>query len=488
MEDMAYNVVAVDLGSTSGRVYRVSFDGRKLYLSEIHRFSNGPVVTSGSVAWNLYRIIDSALMGLRKALEMSNVISVAIDSWGVDFGVFTVSGECSGVVSCYRNPKNEEYVQHIRRKVPESLVYKNTGIPISGINTSTQLVRMLDNHEVVEGRVLFIAGILANKLCGSWAVERSIASTTQLYNQHIGEWDGALVSALGIRDIILPDIVTPGSVLGELTIPEQRTRAKVISGLEHDTQAATFCLGPDSEELFICSGTWSLVGTTLSRPVLSEAAMNAKWSNERGFWGIDFLKNLPGMWIMERLFSEMSMPREGLDDIILKAAASDKFQFLFDITDPRFFSPSSMISELKHYAKEMDLALPDEIPVLYRSFLESLVMTYKDAIREMIELTGEIPKNVRLMGGGAKNRLLAKMIADATGLPVVRGPAEASVVGNALVQLVANGLVDASDVSAVASSVGELEVVEPSPSEKQIWDDMYDKYWTKRYRIEGYHG
>ncbi|MCL6444025.1 MAG: hypothetical protein K6T83_11315 [Alicyclobacillus sp.] len=485
---MDYSVVAVDLGATSGRVYRVGFDGRKLYLSEIHRFSNGPVVTNNSVTWNLNRIIDSTLQGLRKALDTPNVISVAIDSWGVDFGVFTVGGEFSGVVSCYRDPKNEEYVRCIRNKLPESVIYTKTGIPISGINTSTQLVRMLDNHEAIEGRVLFIAGILANKLCGSWTVERSIASTTQLYNQHIGEWDKALVSGLGIGDFILPDIVTAGSVLGELTIPEQYTDIKVISGLEHDTQAATFCLGPVCQELFICSGTWSIVGTTLSRPVLSEAAMNFKWSNESGFWGTDFLKNLPGMWIMERLFSEMSITRTRVDDIIQKAAVSDKFQFLFDITDPCFFSPASMISALRQHARELGLALPDELPVLYRSFLESLVMAYKDTINELVGLTGLKPKCIRLMGGGARNRLLAQMIADATGFLVVRGPVEASVVGNALVQMVANGLVDASDVRAVASSVEELEIVEPSLLETQIWEGMYARYRSNRRRIEGYHG
>lgn len=298
----------------------------------------------------------------------------------------------------------------------------------------------------------------------------------------------SLGERVGHRNLILPDIVTPGSVLGELTIPEQQTGIKVISGLEHDTQAATFCLGPVCQELFICSGTWSIVGTTLSRPVLSEAAMNTKWSNESGFWGTDFLKNLPGMWIMERLFSEMSITRATVDGIIQKAALSDKFKFLFDITDPCFFSPSSMISALRQHARELGLALPDELPVLYRSFLESLVMAYKDTINELVGLTGVTPKCIRLMGGGARNRLLAQMIADATGFLVVRGPVEASVVGNALVQMVANGLLDVSDVRALASSVEELEVVEPSLLETQIWEDIYARYKSNRRRIEGYHG
>lgn len=472
-------VAAVDLGATSGRVMVARVGPDLLELDEVHRFPNGGVQVRGSLLWDIVGIHREILVGLRKIAAGGPVDGIGIDSWAVDYGLLDRDGELLGNPYSHRDARTAGVPERVAEIVPRSEQYAVTGLQELPFNTVYQLTAASGTAALQSAEtLLLLPDLLSYWLTGEVGAERTNASTTGLYDATAQTWAVDLAKRLGLPWAILPPLRDPGTVIGPVLagVGDRSgvTGVPVIAVGSHDTASAVVGV-PAAEESFgyISSGTWSLVGLELDKPVLTEAARLADFTNEGGVDGtIRFLKNVMGLWVLSesvRSWSDEGVAGTDLATLLAGAADAESLRSVVDINDARLLPPGTvhdpMPARIQRLAAEAGEPVPATPVEVTRCILDSLALAYRRHLRTAADLAGRAPTVVHVVGGGSQNTLLCQLTADACGLPVVAGPAEAAALGNVLVQARALG-VDLPDLAAMRDLVRrthQLSRFEPRP-------------------------
>jgi len=443
------SVAAVDLGATSGRVIVGHVDADDIRMEHVARFANGPVTLHEAdreaLHWDVVELYRHVQGGLRAAFARHrDLASIGIDSWAVDYGLLR-DGRLLGLPYHYRDERHEHGVAPVHERVSPAALYARNGLQHLPFNTVFQYAA--DPSVQLAGRALLVPDLLGYWLTGVEAAERTNASTTGLLHATTRGWDPTLRAAARLPSGLLPTLRDPGDRLGPLlpTVAEAvGGRAPVTLVGSHDTASAVVAVpatGPDFA--YISSGTWSLVGVELDAPVLSDAAREANCTNEGGVDGrVRFLKNVSGLWLLSE--SVRAWERDGdridLEALLAAAAAVTAPVPVFDVADDAFTPPGDMPSRIAAWCTARGLRAPASPAEYVRSILESLAAAYADTLETIMAVTGRDVRQVHIVGGGSQNRLLCRLTADRTGLPVLAGPVEATALGNVLVQARAAGL------------------------------------------------
>lgn len=442
------SVAAVDLGATSGRVVLGHVGGGELRLTDVARFANQPVRTPDGLHWSVLELYRDVVEGLAAAArQQPQLASIGIDSWAVDYGLLR-DGRLLGSPYAYRDERNAAAVEVVHRLVGARELYRRNGLQHLPFNTLFQLTadRTAGMLELADS-FLLLPDLLGYWLTGRSVAERTNASTTGLVGVESGEWDADLIRRLGLRGEIFRPLVDAGTDLGPLAPTAARgvgaTRAKVTAVGSHDTASAVVAIpatGPDFA--YISSGTWSLVGVELERPVLTDASREAGFTNEGGVDGrVRYLHNVMGLWLLTECIRDWERTGEtiSLPNLLEQAAAVTGEVPVFDADDDAFLAPGDMPARIGAWLTAHDRPVPASRPELVRSILQSLADAYADAVRSAARLSGREVAVVHIVGGGSQNALLCRLTADTTGLPVLAGPVEATAIGNVLVQARALG-------------------------------------------------
>jgi rhamnulokinase len=430
-------VAAVDLGASAGRVIAARVAASGIEMHEVSRFPNEPVSAGGTLYWDILRLYGSVVSGLRSAGSSFPLASAGIDSWGVDYGLLDATGALLGNPVHYRDSRTDGATV----PVPHADLYAVTGIQYQPFNTIYQLAAAAATPALSAARtLLLIPDLLAYWLTGSVGAEITNASTTSLLDISTQRWATATMRTAGIPTWLFPPLRQPGEVIGPITenVPGFVSLVAVAS---HDTASAVAAVpasGPDFA--YISSGTWSLVGMELPAPVLTEDSRQANFTNEAGLDGtIRYLRNVTGLWLLQECRRHWGPGGPGLDALLAEAAAAQPLQFVIDADDPVFIPPGDMPARIATWLTSRGLPAPSGPAEVVRCILDSLAIAYRRALLAAQSLSGHHADVVHIVGGGSRNELLCQLTADATGLPVVAGPAEATALGNILVQARALG-------------------------------------------------
>ena len=486
--------LAVDLGAESGRVIagrltpgseNEAENGPTVTLEEVHRFPNGPVSIPSpdgtpSLRWDLPALWANVAEGLREAgTRFSNeVVSVGVDTWGVDHVLLSETGEALGWPWNYRDARTAGGFDEAFADVPRDEIFAGTGVQFLPFNSLYQLrATRRDHPELLSAarRVVLIPDWFHRCLCGSEAVEFTNATTTQLVDPTTRDWNRELIGRLDLPDRLFGPIVPPGTELGPLFPAVARAAGlpetvKVVAPATHDTASAVAAVPTDrtgnADWAYISSGTWSLVGVETPAPILGDAALAANVTNEGGVDGTNrLLKNVMGLWLVQGVRRAFSRGGSELDydELTARAEQAEGLVSLIDPDDPRFLAPADMAAEIRGFCKETGQPEPEDIAATVRCCLDSLALRYAAVLGTLGELTGVAPEVVHVVGGGSRNALLNQLTADASGLPVIAGPVEATALGNVLMQARAAFEIDSlAELRAVVRRSEETTRFEPA--------------------------
>jgi sugar (pentulose or hexulose) kinase len=480
-------LLAFDLGAESGRAMLGAFDGRRLGLREAHRFANEPVEVAGQLQWDVLRLWAEIASGLHRgaALAGGDLASVGVDTWAVDYGLLDARGRLVANPVHYRDRRTEGMRELAAEAVPEGVTYRTTGIQFMPINTLFQLyaqVRQEDPQLEWAERLLFMPDLFHHWMSGSKSSEFSVATTSQCYDPTAGSWASELLARLGIPARLFAPVVASGTDLGPL-LPHLREDGRlggcrVIAPGAHDTASAVAAVpfeGGGQGAAYISSGTWSLVGLEVPRPVISEEARLANLTNEGGVFGtFRLLKNVMGLWLLQECRRALAGEGEppGYEELIRAAAAAPRRGIVVDPDQERFLRPGDMPGRIRVYCREHGEPEPEGTGELIRVVLESLALRYRWVIEQLERIAEHPVEVVHVVGGGARNGLLCQMTADACGRPVLAGPVEATAIGNLLVQAISvgelAGLGEAREVVA-----GSFPIERYEPAADGYWDEAY---------------
>ena len=464
-------VAAVDLGATSGRVMLGHIGPDQLSVEAVHRFSNDPVRITDGLHWNILELYRNLLIGLRKAVvEQPDLAGAGIDSWAVDYGL--VSGDrLINNPFHYRDERTARGVDLVHKIADHASLYATNGLQFQPFNSIYQLA-VDQKAGVIDDttRMLMLPDLLGFWLTGEQIGERTNASTTGLLDVSTGSWNATLIDKLSLPRSLFPSLVDPASRVGSLrddVAAEVGAALDVIAVGSHDTASAVVGV-PMTEPgaAYISSGTWSLVGIELDRPVLTEESREANFTNEGGVDGkIRYLRNVMGMWLLSE--SIRTWAREGvtleLTTLLAQAAAITTPVAIFDANHPSLLPPGDMPKRITELCVAAGTAAPNSPPEFARSIVESLAEAYATAIDDAERLSGSKINIVHIVGGGSQNTLLCQLTANCTGRRVLAGPVEATAIGNVLIQGRAAGLVDGelSELRALVARTFPLAEYQP---------------------------
>jgi rhamnulokinase len=461
--------------------------GRKITLKEIHRFATGPTTVRGSLRWDILKFYDEIKTGLRKVkAEVGAPSGISVDSWGVDYALMSQSEPLLGLPFHYRDSRTDHSFQKFLECAGRDLIFAETGIQFMQINTLYQLYDdVLSRPRLLEqaDHFLPIADYLHFLLSGTAAAEISVASTTQIFNPATDLWSKPLVAKLGAPATLFPDVAKSGTLLGQCTNEiAQETglgRCRVYATCSHDTGAAVAGVPASGDHwAFISSGTWSLLGVEVNRPIINKESLQANFTNEIGFAGnIRFLKNILGLWLLQETKRGLADRGLDLDYATLDREASTSLP-LRSIVNPNhneFLKPGKMIEKIQSFCQRSGQPIPESPGALARCTLESLALSYACQIEVIQKSFGQAVNLIHVVGGGSKSRLLNQFTADAAGLPVLAGPVEATALGNLLIQAVATGeLGSQADIREVVRNSFEIESF--SPRNRDPWIEALNRY------------
>jgi rhamnulokinase len=423
--------LAVDLGAESGRVFLGSFDGERVVLREVHRFSNVPVRVADGLHWDVLRISHEVKEGLAKAVrECEDLASVGVDTWGVDFALLDRDGALVSNPYHYRDPRTEGMMERAAERVTDEELYRTTGIQFLQFNTLYQLLAFEDSPLLeAADTLLMMPDLIGYWLTGEKACEYTVATTTQLYDLDAGDWARELMQRLNVPARIFPEILPSGTQLGTL-LPEVREETglgevPVTATATHDTASAVVAVPAERSFAYISSGTWSLVGVEADSPVTSEGALRHNFTNEGGFGGtVRLLRNVMGLWLLQEC--RRIWARDGHDhsyeELVRLAEAAPPFGPLVDPDHPGFLAPGDMPARLRDFCAKTGQSLAEEPGTVVRCVFESLALKYRWVLEKAEEVSGQHGEAVHVVGGGARNALLCRLTAEATRRPVVAGP------------------------------------------------------------------
>jgi len=479
--------LAFDLGAESGRAVVAHFDGERLRLEEVHRFSNGPVRVLDSLHWDVLGIWSEIKHGLKLATKRygDSLVGIGLDTWGVDFGLLASDDTLLGNPYHYRDSRTDGMMEEAFRLVPRADIFERTGIQFMQVNSLYQLLAMAraKSPALAAARAfLNIPDLFNFWLTGRKANEFTIATTSQCYDPRAGDWARDMLDRLGIPSRIFGEIVPPSLTLGMLrqSVCEEIgcKPIPVIAPATHDTGSAVAAVPvTDEDYIYLSSGTWSLMGVEVSEPVINDQSLAYDFTNEGGVRAFRLLKNIMGLWLMQECHREWARAGEdySYDDLTHMAAEAPAFGGLVVPGDARFLPPGDMPARVQAFCHETDQAVPETKGQIVRCILESLAMEYRWVAKCLDELVGRRLPTVHIIGGGSRNRLLNQFTADATGRTVVAGPVEATAIGNVLVQALARRCISSlADGRAIVRRSFEVETF--GPRDVASWDAAYGRY------------
>ena len=476
----ALEFVACDLGAESGRCMLGQFDGERVALSELSRFPNGPIQIGGSLHWDVLRLFGEIVGGLRRcARDGHRPAGIGLDTWGVDFALLDRAGNLLGNPYHYRDRRTQGMPDEAFRRVPREDIFAATGIQVMPINTLYQLLSQVIHRDpqLEQAQALLMMPDLLNFwLCGRTACEFTDATTSQCVDPRTRDWATSLLQRLQIPTHILQPIVPPATILGllrsEVAADAGLDAIPVIAPACHDTAAAVAAVPAAGQDFaYISSGTWSLVGIESAHPHLTPAVLRYNFTNEGGIAGtFRLLKNVAGLWLVQecRRRWERDGPVE-YAELMRTAAEAPAFGPIIDPDHEQLLRPPDMPAAIRAACRESGQPEPAGRAAMVRCILDSLALKYRWVIDRLEEVSGRQIRAIHILGGGSRNDLLCRLTADATGRPVYAGPAEATAMGNTLVQAMALGhLASLADLRAVARRSAQPTVYEPRPDPR--WD------------------
>ena len=444
------NFLAVDFGASSGRAILVKIEKDFIDIKEIHRFPNEPVFLGNKYVWDFPRLLNETKTALKKLVASgTKITSIGIDTWGVDYGLLDKDNNLIGMPMHYRDERNYEGVKEVEKKIDLESLYLRTGISNNTFNTAFQLVGdRLKRNTILENTdsLLFMPDLFAYYLTNEKKNEFTIASTSGLLDMKNRTWDKELINTLGIPENIFNDIIEPGETYGYLTeeIMDETgmDRVPIIAIGGHDTASAV--AGTPFKEkgnAFLSSGTWSLLGLEIDSPIISEATFKAALTNEGGVGNkIRLLKNINGTWLLQQLRKNWCEFHEeiGFPDIIREAKKYEDCIFTVNTNDPRLMNTKNMIKSIKEYCIEHGQGEPTELGEIAMAIYNGLTSEYKATIEELEEISGREIPGINVVGGGIQDKFLCELTMKRTGKTLIAGPIEAAVLGNVMMQAIAN--------------------------------------------------
>ena len=479
-----HHFAAIDLGATSGRVILAEINNGKISFEEIHRFPDPIIQMQGHFYWDFPAIYKSVVEGLAKIASMGiRVESIGIDTWGVDFAMFGKDGALLRLPYCYRDPHTTDAPEKFFERMPRKVLYEKTGIQIMNFNSVFQLDTLRRNEcSALEAadKILFIPDALAYLLTGEQVTEYTIASTAQMIDPRTREWDKDILEMLGLSAEKFGRMVMPGEQIGVLTEEVQRLTGlgavPVVAVASHDTGSAVAAVPMVDEcSAYLSSGTWSLMGIESAEPIISERSFELNFTNEGGIEGtIRVLKNICGMWLLERCRAEW--PDMGYGELIAAAEGAEPFRSLINPDARCFANPESMTEAIKGYCAATGQPQPENVGEFVRCIFESLALRYRQVVEMLRELSPVAIERLYVIGGGAKNQMLNQYSANAIGIPVEIGSSESTAVGNVMMQAKWAGVVETiSEMRMmIRESLDDSKRYEPQQSE--LWSEAYEKY------------
>ncbi len=485
--------LGVDLGAESGRVVGGAFDGSRVSLDVLNRFPNGPVDLGDSLRWNVLGLWSGIQEGLRlgAAKYGDAIASVGVDTWGVDFVLFDEDMEMLGQPYHYRDSRNDGLLEITTARVPRSEIFAATGLQFMQINSLYQLIAFQRDHpKLLEraARFLMMPDFFHWCLCGSRVVEFTNVTTSQCYHAAEGDWAWDLLKKLELPTQIFPEVVAPGTKLGQLRPGVAQAtnlgRIDVVTPATHDTGSAVAAVPTENTGqpnwAYISSGTWSLMGVEVQNAILTPRALELNVTNEGGIDGTyRLLKNIMGLWLVQECKRSFDRTGRSFDyaELARLAGEAEPFRSLVPPDDPRFLSPDDMPAAIAGYCDETGQPKPETPGQFVRCALESLALRYRQVLDGLEELTGVPVEVVHIVGGGCQNELLNQFTANATGRPVVAGPVEATALGNVLVQARTAGEI---------GSLAEIREVVRNSYETKRYDPFESDAWAAaRERLAG---
>ncbi|RMF44951.1 MAG: rhamnulokinase [Planctomycetota bacterium] len=485
--------LAVDLGASSGRVVAATIRGDGIELEEVHRFTNGPVPHGKRLLWDLLGQWEQILDGLTIAAQRygDRIRSVGVDTWGVDYVLLDVNDDPVGPCYCYRDPRLRGILDVAFQLMPRERIFEETGLQFIEINTAYQLLAMRQEESPlldVAETFLMVPDYFHWLLSGEKVNEFTDASTTQLLNPVTCDWSKAVIRAFGLPEHIFLKPEQPGKVLGGVVeAVRQRTNLSpavdVVLPASHDTGSAVLAVPAETfaderpDWCYISCGTWSLMGAELAAPVLTEECLRFNFTNEGGVQGsVRLLKNISGLWIVQQCVEQWQREgREyGWDELIAAASEAPALQCLIDTDDPAFVAPPNMSQAIAEYCQRTGQPAPTSDGQTIRCALESLALRYRYTLEKLEQLLGHSLKTIHLVGGGSRNRMLCQFAADACDRRLIAGPAEATAIGNAMMQAIGVGAIESIIAGRrLVRQSPDMVTYEPQPS--SAWDEAYRK-------------
>ena len=449
--------VAIDLGAESGRV----IVGNVSEMEIVHRFPNKPVRINNSIYWDILNIFAQVKKGLKIAFKKypDNIVSIGIDTWGVDYVLLDKEGDLLGNPYHYRDKRTDNIMDEVFKIIPKEDIFTESGIQFMQINTLYQLYSFVKNKpQIFKATKYFltIPDLLNYWLTGVIKNEYSIATTTQLYNPIKKDWSKKILNKLKLKRGIFSEIIMPGTKIGKLLPAIAReigaySKVVVVAPACHDTASAVAAVPViDSVDYaYISSGTWSLLGIETPKPIINKKSFNFNFTNEGSAdGGFRFLKNITGFWIIQecKKFWEENIKSYSYDELTEMALKYGHANFRINPDDPRFLKPglidNNMPDRIKSYCRETGQKIPETPAEIVRGVIESLADKYTNTIKMIEEITNKSIKEIYIIGGGSRNALLCQLVANTTNLPVYAGPVEATAIGNIMIQAISMGEID----------------------------------------------
>jgi len=471
--------IAVDLGAESGRVMIGSVSSDKIVLEEIHRFGNGPIEEDGALKWDFDKLMTEIRTGISNVARAASaqVWGIGVDSWGVDFGLLDADGKLIENPYHYRDSQTEGMREKAYELMPKRDIYENSGIQFMVLNSLYQLLAMRLRNSISLAKakdLVFIADLVSYFLCGKIFAEYTLGSTSQFMDMKTGRWSTAILEALSLPTNILPKIVSPGTVVGQLgakiglelgcgPIP-------VIAIGAHDTASAVAAVPAAGENwAYLSSGTWSLMGVEIPKAVVDDKTFGYEFTNEGGVENtVRLLKNIMGLWLIQECRRQWQ--REGDDlsygEIAELARNAEPFAGRLDVDDPMFLAPGDMPKRINEHLARTGQQTTDDKGQMIRIIMESLALRYRAVMEYIEDATGQTIEVLHIVGGGIQNELLCQFTANALNKKVITGPIEATASGNILMQAIATGQIE---------SLAKAREIVRNPQDADLWNDQYQQ-------------
>lgn len=484
---MSKTVLVFDFGASSARAMLCRVRDGGFELEEIHRFPNVPVTENGHLRWDIDELWEQMKIAISFGVFNGGFDAISVDTWGVDFGLIGQDGNLLEKPVHYRDNRTEGMVEEVCSRIPEEKLFEQSGIQSMNINTLFQLhylVKHEKNTIFRAEKMLMMPDLFAYFLTGECRSEFTEATTTQLIDQKARGWNLQLIEAIGIPKRIFAPLIQPGERYGdlkqELAEEFRMEPVPVYACASHDTASAVMAVPTEEEHFaFLSCGTWTLFGTELRRPLVSEKALKMGLTNEAGSSGTTtLLKNIMGLWLIQetrRWYNSAQCSGYSFADLEAMARESEPFVSFIDPNAPDFAAPDDMPLKIQEYCRRTAQPVPETPGQIMRCIYQSLACEFALTLGEISELTGHTFREINMIGGGTKDKLLCQLTSDAAGIPAVAGPTEATALGNAISTLIALG--EISDVSAARRMIINSGLTQKfQPQEHEKWLKPLERY------------